>query len=76
MSFVKADGSGPGWRVGLIGVGVADSGHHYPYREVGGPEGCEGGWWQSLAMVTHRPFPGLAEGGFKQRLKIRQGCPP
>ena len=39
MSLVKADGSGPGWRVGLIGVGVADNGHPYPYREVGGPEG-------------------------------------
>ena len=39
MSFVKADGSGPGWRVGLIGVGVADNGHPYPYREVGDPDG-------------------------------------
>ena len=39
MSFVKADGSGPGWRVGLIGVGVADNGHPYPYREVRDPEG-------------------------------------
>ena len=39
MSFVKAAGSGPGWRVGLIGVGVADNGHPYPYREVGDPDG-------------------------------------
>ena len=23
--------------------GVADNGHPYPYREVGGPEGREGG---------------------------------
>ena len=42
MSFVKAAGSGPGWRVGLIGVGVADNSHPYPYREAGDPDGPRG----------------------------------